>query len=133
MNPVIAAAITELEHEHARIGMALSALRGLTPGIPTAEPPRKPNAQAKAKAAPANGHAKEWHAKADQLLAAGKSVKEVAAACGVSEAGIYYHRSAKKNGKPKAKASGDAPHFRCQECGQHGVNPKACDHCGEKR
>lgn len=141
MSAAVLAAIAELEAEHARLTTALAALRVLVPGTTMTvsfPPARQAIARAngsKAAAVARRAKSADWHAKADAMLAAGKSVREVAAACGVTEAGIYYHRArGKGKAKPTPKPNGEQPaRFRCQECGQHGVAVKACEHCGEKR
>lgn len=109
---------------------------GTRPKPPTKPAPTsKPNGQVKA-AAPG----KDWHAKADQLLAQGKSVKEVAASCGVTDSAIYLHRKTRgttvATSASKPKRNGPTPTaFRCQACGHMGTDPVRCENvnCREKR
>lgn len=94
-----------------------------------AKAPRKPP--------PPNCKRTERVAEIQRRLAAGEDVKAIASAVGVSDSAVYLHR--KKMGKAPAKQGGkspDPPRFRCSSvtgCGQVGVDPKRCDHCGELR
>lgn len=134
--------LSDLRARRSQIDAAILAVEALAPtstnGHAKPKTPAKvraAKAPAKVKAAPApTGKRAEKTAEIQRRLAAGESLSEVARAMGLTPQTVSYHRS--KGGKATAKAAakpGSGPAMRCQECGQKGIDPVRCDHCGEKR
>jgi len=84
-----------------------------------------------------NGARSDKRGEALEMWKAGKSVAEIAAMAGKTEAAIYYWKKTDnwpERGKRVEEAvSAERMRFRCQECKQFGVDPKRCEHCMEKR